>query len=295
MLRTTPKTTGLALALALGGPAIFGCDIPVFRYALDRWPADAFRLEAPTTVLQTEPLATEIRNLSGGAGLNLEASISTNSTRMFFPSHVRGAAAPVWEGKLSLAAYRTLTDSPARQDLIKRILAGDSAIWVLVESGHRDQDEAAARLLAGRLRFLEAATGLPPLDPNDPESRLGPGPELKVQFSLLRVKRTDANEFLFLSLLAGPTGLKSFPAEQPFVAVVFGRGRVFGAWPHARLTEDLIEEATRFLLGSCSCEVKAQNPGWDLLLRVDWDNELKKIGAIRRPASNAPKRSGGSL
>ncbi len=295
MLRTTSKTTSLALALMLGMPAVFGCDIPVFRYALDRWPADAFRLEASAAVLHAEPLAAEFRNLNGSSGVNLETTVSTNGTRLFFPSHVRGAATPVWEGELTPAVYRTLTDSPARQDLKRRILAGDSGVWVLVEGSDRERNEAAVRLLEGRLRFLESASGLPPLDPGDPESRLGPGPELKVQLSLLRLKRSDASEAGLLSLLAGPAGLKSFPSEEPFVAVVFGRGRVLGAWPHDRLTEEFVEEATRFLLGSCSCEVKSQNPGWDLLMRVDWDVELKKAGAARGLASGSAVQADDSL
>ena len=53
-----------------------------------------------------------------------------------------------------------------------------------------------------------------------------------------------------------------------------------------RLNDDFIEEVTHFLLGSCSCEVKAQNPGWDLLLSVDWDDALQKAGAASAPAGS---------
>jgi hypothetical protein len=295
MLRTTSKTAGhaLTLALALGVPSAFGCDIPVFRYALDHWPADAFRLEAPAAVLQAEPLATEIRNLSDGSGLNLETTVSTNGTQLFYPFHVRGAELPLWQGELSAATYHALTDSPLRQSLIKHILAGDSAVWVLVEAGPRATNEAAAHLLTDRLHFLESATGLPTLDPNDPDSQVGPGPQLKVQLSLLRVKRNDPDEADFISQLAGPAGLKSFPADQPFIAVVFGRGRVLGAWPKERLNEDFIEEATHFLLGSCSCEVKDQNPGWDLLLHVDWDAALRRAGADRAAQSGKSDEANG--
>ena len=36
-----------------------------------------------------------------------------------------------------------------------------------------------------------------------------------------------------------------------------------------------------FLLGACSCQVKRMNPGWDLLLNVDWDGALQAIGFPR--------------
>jgi len=52
------------------------------------------------------------------------------------------------------------------------------------------------------------------------------------------------------------------------------------------LNEGFIEDVTHFLLGSCSCEVKAQNPGWDLLLNVDWDEALKKAGGTSLPAGS---------
>jgi len=281
-------TVAAAIFLSLVAPAAYACDVPVFRYALDRWPADVFRLEAPAAVLSGEPLAKEFRNLSSNGDLNLEASVSTNGTKLFFPAHVKNADAPEWQGQLTPEVYRALTDSPVRREVIKRILNGDSAVWILVESGKPELDEPAAKLLQNRLKFLESATGLPHLDPTDPDSQLGPGPELKVQFSLLRVKRTDPQEQGFLSLLAGPSGLAKFPANEPFFAAVFGRGRVLGAWGQDRLNEEFILDTARFLLGSCSCEVKSLNPGWDLLLRVDWEEELRKAGAARNGGKGDP-------
>lgn len=275
------SSAAAAIILALTSPAVFACDVPVFRYALDRWPADVFRLEAPAAVLSAEPLAKEFRNLSSSGNLNLETSVSTNGTKLFFPSHVKNADAPEWQGQLTPEIYHALTDSPVRREVVKRILNGDSAVWILVESGQPQLDEPAAKLLQNRLKFLESATGLPHLDPTDPDSQLGPGPELKVQFSLLSIKRTDPQEQEFLALLAGPAGLKKFPANEPFFAAVFGRGRVLGAWRQDRLNEGFIVDTARFLLGSCSCEVKSLNPGWDLLLRVDWEEELRKTGLER--------------
>ena len=285
----------VALTLALTAPAVLGCDVPVFRYALDHWPADVFRLETSTAVLQADPLAKEFRNLGNNGGLNLETAVSTNGTKLYFPAHVRGAEVPEWQGQLTPEIYHSLTDSPVRRDMVKHILNGDSAVWVLVESGRPELDEPAAKLLQDRLKFLEVATGLPHLDPTDPDSQIGPGPDLKVQFSLLRVKRNNPLEREFLSLLAGPGGLKRFPENEPFFAAVFGRGRVLGAWGNDRVNEDFIRETAQFLLGSCSCEVKSLNPGWDLLLRVDWDDELLKIGRARAAAAGDKSPDGQSL
>jgi hypothetical protein len=40
------------------------------------------------------------------------------------------------------------------------------------------------------------------------------------------------------------------------------------------LNADLIRELTEFLCGACSCQVKEQNPGFDLLLTTDWNRAL---------------------
>jgi len=100
-----PTSRSMCWARATAASA---CDVPVFRYALDRWPADVFRLETSATVLQTEPLATEFRNLTGNSGLNLETAVSTNGTKLFFPLHVKRAEAPIWQGELTPATYAGL-------------------------------------------------------------------------------------------------------------------------------------------------------------------------------------------
>ena len=272
--------------------ASLGCSVPVFRYALDRWPADAFHLDAPPAVFQSEPLATELRNLGQVSPLNLEASRkagpqSKTDGRLTFPPRDREEGATVWTGPLDAAAFKILTDSPGRREVAKRILAGDSAVWVLVESGRREADDDAAGLLKKRLTMIEAAAELPAIDPNDSTSRIGPGPVLHAKLSVVRIRRDDPPESAFVAMLAGPEGLAALPADEPLAALVFGRGRVLGIWPGGKLTADLIEEASLFLLGACSCEVKNLNPGWDLLTNVDWEGELEKAEAARVAAVNA--------
>ena len=282
-----------AICLAVAGIAssAFGCSVPVFRYALDRWPADSFRLEAPAVAFLNEPLATEFRNLGRISPLNLEAvrlpdSAPDAKARLTFPTRNGRAGAAAWSGDLSPATFKALVDSPGRTEVVRRILDGNSGVWVLAESGNSELDEAAAALLAKRLRFIESAAELPPIDPNDPTSKLGPGPALGVKLSLLRIRRNDPAEAAFIAMLAGPEGVGALPEDKPFGALVFGRGRVLGAWPGEKLTDEFIEEGTMFLLGSCSCEVKHLNPGWDLLVRVDWDAELEKAEQARIASVN---------
>ncbi len=250
------------------------CTVPVFRYALDRWQPDAYRLEFPTSALSDPKLADFFRTLGTDSPVNLEAKSGSSPDARLLVPHPEEAKSPVvWSGALTAASLAALTDSPARKEIARRVLAGESVVWVLAESGNKTEDDAIAARVEKRLRYLEQVAILPRIDPNDPTSKLGPGPALRVKFSLLRVP-SAALEAAFLKMLAGPKPAAEL-ATGPWLAAVFGRGRVLGAWPAADFGDAEIEEACLFLLGACSCQVKRQNPGWDLLMNVNWEKELQ--------------------
>jgi 3-oxoacyl-[acyl-carrier-protein] synthase-3 len=184
------------------------------------------------------------------------------------------------------AAWKRLGDSPARQEFTRRVLDGESAVWVVVSGTDATANADFLTRLKKRLTFLETAAQLPFIDPNDPDSQLGPGPEVKLKFSILEINRQDPLEEVTVAMLAGTKGTKSFPTEQPFAALAFGRGRVLGAWPATDLQDAQIEESTLFLTKACSCQAKALNPGWDLLMTVNWDDALR-AAEDQRPKSTA--------
>lgn len=278
------------LLLALWLPsAADACTVPVFRYALDRWAADAYRLEAPAAALRSGPAGADLRGESG-ARLNIVAipqpDDAGSQAVLRFPAET-GDTGEAWSGELSPAAYRNLTDSPARSEIARRLLNGDSAVWILIESGRREDDDRIAKLLTEQMALAEKQP-LPTTRPNDPSSQIGPGPKLHVKFSLLRVSRDAADETFFVTSLAGPGGLAALPKDEPFAALVFGRGRVLGAWSPEKLSPELIQQASRFLLGACSCEAKHLNPGWDLLMRTNWDAELEQSAKAQGAATTQP-------
>ena len=268
------------------------CTVPVFRYALDHWPSEPWLLETPLESFTTEPLATELRNLGATSPLNLTAKPAEGTdgvTKLIFPTQTSPEKIPAWQGKLDAVAWSTMTISPARQQLAKRILAGESAIWVVV---HEGVDTELSARINRRLTFLESAAQLPFIDPNDPDSQLGPGPEVKLKFSSLQLDRSDPKEAMLIPMLAGVKGLP----EGNFAALVFGRGRVLGAWREEQLTDSFIDDTTLYLIKACSCQAKAQNPGWDLLMNLNWDESLKAVDATRpKQATAAAKPTGPEL
>ena len=296
------------LALQISAAA---CNVPVFRYALERWPVEPYT----AIVIANDPLTPDeqrameqLTNTSeGGAGaLNLmvrqwtSKQLATSSfaktvpeskkkgarLHVILPASAR-AKAPFWSGALSMAAVKKIKDSPARKALIKKILGGDSGVFVLLESGDEKKDAEAAKAVEAHVAALAANARLPdgivsangevsgdgPAS-SDPTDQLKSKIPFKVAFSSMRIAFSEDEEVLTALLLNLPNS-RTVSREEPMVFTVYGRARVIE--PLIGLEEissDLISRIASFLTGACSCQVKAQNPGTDLLLDHDWDRSV---------------------
>lgn len=283
--------------------AALACNVPVFRYALERWHNDPYeiivfhrgaldgeqaavleRLKSPVTTLHRFANATVM-------DVDLDAADIPESMKALY-NRLESKALPViavrypgdmatrlavWTAPLTDAAVNVILDSPARQKIAERILDGESAVWVMLESGDRKKDDAVAARLEREFKTLETTLDLPEaIDGNEAAAPvdLSHGPELKVAFSILRIPRTNPAEAFFIrALMRTEPDLFDY-VNEPTVFPVYGRGRALYALVGAGITDDNIYTACRFLTGACSCEVKNLNPGVDMLMAVDWDGGL---------------------
>lgn len=257
--------TLLASLLLLSAVPASACQVPVFRYGLDHWQPAAFIVQVPRDRIDDIDWLYEVTDRPDVA-IDVEV-IDGDAFRVLAPYD----PTPLWRGELDAERLRSIAESPARRELAKRLLAGDSVVWVYV-GGDGPEDETHLELLRKRVRLLEQRVELPEIDPNDPASKIGPGPRLALRFSVLHVQRDDPAEQWFVRLLGGPSHAEV--ADGPFVAPVFARGRVLSVLPAEFVDEAVLDEACFYLAGACSCQVKDQNPGWDLLVAVDWEEGL---------------------
>lgn len=312
----------LGFATLLGGlllaTAACACSVPVFRYALERWKSDAYEL----LVFQDGPLSAEQeallegltpRNEDGLAIANLEVrrvSIDAEmdeATRKIWSAQAAAGApwlvvlppaatrsdevAPrvIWSGPLDASAAAVLHDSPLRHELAEQLLGGETAVWVLLESGDKERDDAAFTLLEAQLAKATAELKLPELDEQDLDDGLllADPSKLRVSFSLRRLSRTSAEEAPLVSmLLATEPDLAEYDAPMAFP--VFGRARVLYALVGEGINADTIDVACRELIGPCTCQVKEQNPGADLLMAIDWDARVSVSEEEERPLPALP-------
>jgi len=267
---------------------VFGCAVPVFRYALERWAPDAYE----AVLIHRGPLAdddpaasllkgedAEFLNLRIST-FDLETSAENEVTSLlggavpktlpalaiWYPL-LKGRAAPFWTGEFTPATIKALIQSPKRLQLAQRLTDGQTTVWVVVESGNTAKDKAAMQMLDEQL--AAATKELQEMAPQLAEELEMPG--LSYEFSTLAISRSDPEEKMLLEML-----LKSEPdlgdyADEPIVFPVFGRGRALYALASEGINADTIRETVAFLTGPCGCEIKMLNPGVDLLMSVNWD------------------------
>jgi len=298
--QTTPTT--LLIVILFAAP-LWACSVPVFRYALERWSTDDYEVvvfhrgELPTDLQKLadefEPLSLDADPIANVAvvAVDLDAEPSEAMLELWesqqtetlpwmlvrYPEIVRHATAPtVWSGPAATDTFEALTDSPLRHEIARRLLKGATGVWVLLESGNTSQDDAAFEFLNQQLEYLEQTLALPEIDEQDVlDGLVSIDPAaLEISFSAIRLSRDDPNEKMLVEMLLGSeSDLREL--DGPMAFPVFGRGRVLYALVGEGINDDTLHEACSTLVGPCTCQVKDQNPGLDLVTSIAWDSLIE--------------------
>lgn len=264
----------------------YSCTTPVFRYALEMWPAFNYKV----TIIHNGNLSSEqtdaIELLKKSASGNRVANIMVQETSDFNKYNIQEKEKPqivllhpeehknntiIWHGDLTIANVKKIIDSPARQQILKNIQKGDAISWILVESHDQVKNKEASQtlkkeieLLSGKLKLAGDATDVDgkPLDIDIINNG--------VHFSMISISRDDPAEEVFIQILLSTEPDLPF-IKSPLAFPVFGRGRVLYALVGKGIKQKLIETTCNAVIGWCSCTVKEDNPGSDLLFTADWE------------------------
>ena len=293
----------------MSASASLACNIPVFRYALERWQPDNCEMivfhHGPLDQEQQQWLA-QLKQEQLGRGDDNSSSLTLSDLSSPTPAHTglwdsikktakHGVKAPYllvrmklgkghivngWHGPLSDAVKVGIMNSPARRELANRLLAGHSVVWLIINSDKERKSPTDIQKLNQQAR-QSLKKSFPWLTTNVqlPEGIGLPGSELHseipllLKFTLLEIDRNDPKEAFLINLFSE---IQPEAAErgEDLIIPVFGRGRALEVIPSSVLTTPLIKDLTVFLSGACSCQVKEQNPGFDLLMSVDWNTKL---------------------
>lgn len=315
--RTLVRQGIVALIVLACASIVAACNIPVFRFAIERWKSDACELvvfyEQPLSPAD-EVLIGELEQASilksGLANLNVlrvdvnqttdqelrDLWIATRQkTNLILPAAVarslkgKGQTINHWQGSLQELRTTNLLRSPVRSELLRRLQEGDAIVWLMLQSSDEKRNKAVRDLLTTQCNKLPKSIQLPE-GIGLPGSELYSEVPLLLQFSMLEIAPDDPAEQYLVRQISG-LKFDAFRNGDPLIVPVFGRGRVLEVIPADQLNADLIQELTEFLCGACSCQVKEQNPGFDLLLTTDWNLALFGEGA-EGPPENAAIGSG---
>ena len=209
---------------------------------------------------------------------------------LFYPEKIRGLELkPIWSGAVTMQNARRLVDSPVRRSIVKRLLAGESATWLIVRSGNPEGDQKARatmkafvqaapdtlRIPDGVIQRSVAEAGEGGGFVGDPDNVLRSDVPLQIAFSFIEIDRHDPEESVFLQMLLNvEDDLHEFSSE-PLAFPVFGRGRVLEPLVGSGIELNNALDYAGYLCGACSCQVKDQNPGLDLLVAADWQAALE--------------------
>ena len=289
-------TTALIICSAFAA----ACNIPVFRFALERWEPDSCEViifhkgemaaddEKTVSEMETASLAKD-----GHANLNVIRCDLNNNTDQEFSdlwlsvTEKTGSKLPMlvarslkgcgntinhWHGSLQEVRTVGLLESPVRAELAKRLQSGDAIVWLLLKSADEQKTAAVREVLKQQCDELPNKIELPE-GIGLPGSELYSEVPLLLQFSILEIDPSDPKEQYLVRQLTG-FHIDAATAGEPLIIPVFGRGRALEVIPASQLNADLIHDLTEFLCGACSCQVKEQNPGFDLLLSTNWNRAL---------------------
>ncbi|HNT35668.1 MAG TPA: hypothetical protein PKH07_11795, partial [bacterium] len=285
------------------------CEIPVYEYALRFWSqddylfliyhkgvlsesqqslADSLTQSASDTanfLLRTVDLETNEDPQVLSLLKEMPESADLPRMSVHYPISAR-ISKELFSMKLSRESVEILLNSPLRSEIARRLMAGDAAVWVLLESGEGKADDSAAQLIQSV--FEESDFSPETTDSfSDADSDVveGVASDAEPAFSLLRLPRNEPEERTLIELLLNTeSDLKD--ASAPIAFPIYGRGRVLYALVGKGITRRNVEEACRFITGPCSCLAREDNPGIELLMNFNWESAVEKqIGQAEIPMS----------
>ncbi len=260
------------------------CTTPVWRYALERWWPDPFYIDVhrPDELTTNQQQAIDLLESSHAqentfanivVDIIEDSSLDTPVLTVEYPGKLgMEMDKPFWKTDLTLESATNVLNSPFRKRLATELASGEKVVWFVLESSNTETNEAVMNLLETQLEKAEKEYEEYRLHANrmatSAYDKAYTLPQLNIL--LLSLDRSNKEEKFFIeSLLHLYPDLKSL--HKPMIFVVYGKGRCLPPIVGDEITVENINYYFQFISGPCSCIIKGDNPGFDLLLKYDWD------------------------
>jgi len=212
----------------------------------------------------------------------------------------------VHTGDLAADDVAGLLQSPLRSEVGELLGKGHCGVYVLLLGTDARLNKAASEAVdklikdvnSGDLALYAGPDAYNPLSPKTASAQVSqddkedaskdkaekttkpPHSAVALKFTQKQLKAQDP--WFYRSLMAVENDLYEFQ-DEPMLFVIYGRGRALPPYIGKGIVYDNLVEVTDFITSACSCTVKDQNPGVDLLMAYDWQSAsaavAEKFGA----------------
>ncbi len=300
---------GVMLALVGIAGSARACSTPVNRYALYRWQRYPYRVyyayrgtpdaadrafnekaisltEDPKATSNFEYIAVNLDDSQQTDELPPMVSAALEAAQSELPRHfvVSPTGALVASGRLAADELAALVDSPARGRLASLIESGKDGVLILLEGKDAKENRRALKEVEEAIRRVgqeesaEDSVGSIQVEQIDLGNPAGDAPGSDtLGVGKLVVSASDPKEKWLVQFLRSVEELEPEDEGRPMVYAAYGRGRVMPPYIGAGIVADNLLDVVSFINGPCSCQVKDQNPGVDLLTSFDWNAAASKI------------------
>lgn len=148
-----------------------------------------------------------------------------------------------------LKELKNLISSPVREKIARELMAGKLCVMLYLKTGIKEKDDAGIRIVKRAIA-------------SSPFSHIIPVVELS---------RNDIEEKHFSSmLLSVETDLKDI--SEPMLFGIFGRFKALEPLLGRGISEENVNLMVDFLTADCSCLIKDDLPGMDILFTNHWES-----------------------
>lgn len=289
--------TSTCLAVVATLSSASACETPVYRYAMYRWQPAPYEVyffhdqPAGESDQQVQDLLIEAeRGDAARANIALiPVNVSEDPELASVPPDVKKAwternnkqmpsyfiSTPYGVGlsfeQLDEAKVKSLIDSPARKSLAAQLETGKLGVFVMLSGKDDAENKSTESILNGLVEEVQEGKVSLYVSPTDEPVSDDSATKPNFDIGLIQLDRESKEEQWFVSsLLAMEPDLVE--EERPMVFLVYGRARALLPYIGKGITRENLIREIEFISGACSCTVKEQNPGVDLLVKYDWES-----------------------
>ena len=179
-------------------------------------------------------------------------------------------------GQVKLAKnIKKLSDSPARREIREKLQSKNTALFLVLSSSRGETDLDKRDFVHTVLKKAEEEIYItaPGTDIRGNPIKNPDYSHTELAFSSVFVDRMDPEEEVLARILLG-TEQDLWNYDVPIAFPLFGRGRILYALVGDGINKSMVYKACSAVTGWCSCIVKDDNPGTDLLIAADWTSAL---------------------